>query len=50
MIIPNCANVVSDGSFMGITKKDIDDEFQKLIDQLAEKAIKASSVVSMVVT
>ncbi|KAF9272367.1 hypothetical protein BGZ74_005280 [Mortierella antarctica] len=33
------ANVVPDGSFMGITKKDIDDEFQKLIDELSERAI-----------
>ncbi|KFH72872.1 hypothetical protein MVEG_00097 [Podila verticillata NRRL 6337] len=34
MVIPNCSDVVSDGSFMGITEKDIDDEFQNLIDKL----------------
>ncbi|KAF9312970.1 hypothetical protein BG006_004247, partial [Podila minutissima] len=33
------SDAVPDGSFVGITKKDIDDEFQKLIDELSERAI-----------
>ncbi|KFH63563.1 hypothetical protein MVEG_10972 [Podila verticillata NRRL 6337] len=33
------ADVGADGSFMGITRKDIDDEFQQLIVELARKAL-----------